>query len=165
MSILPHHLYYCLTGSSLWHNMFHRSFRSRITALGSFLGCKFKSHFTTSQKDNEEVNVVSKLVRTSLNVLLRRHSCNYLSLYAPITSDECHPWFHLNAAIPAAMNTEQVSITTKTLFIVRFEPSHGKETSLEVQRLNRSANSQLVWMKKLNVHLMPVYMYSFTIYK
>ena len=35
----------------------------------------------------------------------------FLSLYAPITSYECHAWFHLNAASPAARNTEQVNIT------------------------------------------------------
>ena len=34
-----------------------------------------------------------------------------LSFYAPITSDECHAWFHLNAARPAARNTEQANIT------------------------------------------------------
>ena len=33
------------------------------------------------------------------------------SLHAPITSDECHAWFHLNAASPAARKTEQVNIT------------------------------------------------------
>ena len=35
----------------------------------------------------------------------------FLSLYAPITSDEWHAWFYLNAASPAARNTEQVNIT------------------------------------------------------
>ena len=38
----------------------------------------------------------------------------FLSLYAPITSDECHAWFHLNAASPAGRNTEQVNITKKS---------------------------------------------------
>ena len=33
------------------------------------------------------------------------------SLYAPITSDECHAWFHLNASSPAERNMEQVNIT------------------------------------------------------
>ena len=37
----------------------------------------------------------------------------YLSLYAPITSDECHAWFHFHAASPAARNTEQLNITKK----------------------------------------------------
>ena len=36
------------------------------------------------------------------------------SLYAPITSDECHARFHLNAASTAARNTEQVNITKKS---------------------------------------------------
>ena len=42
-----------------------------------------------------------------------------LSLYVPITSDECHAWFHLN--------TEQVNITNKILPMVGFEPPtpHG----------------------------------------
>ena len=31
------------------------------------------------------------------------------------TSDECHAWFHLNAASPAAKNTEQVTFTKKNL--------------------------------------------------
>ena len=35
-------------------------------------------------------------------------------LYAPITSEESHAWFHLNAASPAARNTEQVNIAWKT---------------------------------------------------
>ena len=33
------------------------------------------------------------------------------SLYALFTTDECHAWFHLNAASPAVRNTEQVNIT------------------------------------------------------
>ena len=35
------------------------------------------------------------------------------SLYAHIISDDSHAWFHLNAASPAARNTEQVHITKK----------------------------------------------------
>ena len=46
----------------------------------------------------------------------------FLSLFALITSDECHAWFHLNAASQAARNTEQVNITKKILFTVGFEP-------------------------------------------
>ena len=53
----------------------------------------------------------------------------------------------------------------KILFLVGFEPSHGMETSLQVHRLNRSASSRLLWMKKLNVHLRPVNMYIYTIYQ
>ena len=59
-------------------------------------------------------SVLLKLVRTPLHVLLRGHFLKYLSLlslYAPITSDECHTWFHLNAARPAERNTEQVNNT------------------------------------------------------
>ena len=67
------------------------------------------------------------------------------SLYATFTPDEWHAWFHLNAASPAARNTEQVNMT-KILFKVGFEPSHGKEPSLQVHRLNRSAKSRLLWI-------------------
>ena len=52
-----------------------------------------------------------KLVRTPLNVYFTAFKSIFLSLYAPITSDECHAWFHLNAASPAARNAEQVNIT------------------------------------------------------
>ena len=38
----------------------------------------------------------------------------FLSLYAHITSDEFHAWFHLNATSPAARNTEQANITKKS---------------------------------------------------
>ena len=37
----------------------------------------------------------------------------FLSFYAPITSDECYAWFHLNAASPAARYTEQDNVTKK----------------------------------------------------
>ena len=37
-----------------------------------------------------------------------------LSLYAPITSTECHALFHLNSASPAARKTQQVSIAKKS---------------------------------------------------
>ena len=86
-------------------------------------------------------------------------------IYAPITSNEYHAWFHMNAASPAARNMEQVNITKKILLIVGLEPSHGKETSLQVNRLNRSANSQLLLMKKLNVHLEPINIYIYAVYQ
>ena len=92
-----------------------------------------------------------KLVCTHLIVLLRCHLLK-LSFFAPITPIVCHTWFYLNATSPAAMNTEQM-IITKILFIEGFESSHDKEARLQVYRLNRSANSRLLWMKKLNVHI------------
>ena len=49
-----------------------------------------------------------KRVRTPLNVYFTAFKSIFLSLYAPITSDECHAWFHLNAASPSVRNTEQV---------------------------------------------------------
>ena len=39
----------------------------------------------------------------------------FRSFYAPITIDECHAWFHLNAASPAARNMEQAKINPKNL--------------------------------------------------
>ena len=61
--------------------------------------------------DNAICNHLSlKLVRTLLNVYFTAFKSIFLSLYAPFTSDECHAWFHLNAASPAAKNTEQVNI-------------------------------------------------------
>ena len=52
-----------------------------------------------------------ELVRTPLNVYFTAFKSIFPSLYAPITSDECHAWFHFNAASPAARNTKQVNIT------------------------------------------------------
>ena len=54
---------------------------------------------------------VLKLVRTPLNVYFTAFKSSFLSLYAHINSDECHAWFHLNAASPAVRNAEQVNIT------------------------------------------------------
>ena len=73
------------------------------------------------------------LVNASAHSFNRFNSPPFLkvsfSLYAPITSDECHTWFHFNAVSPAARNTEQVNIA-KILFKVGFEPSNSKDTSL-----------------------------------
>ena len=55
-----------------------------------------------------------KLVRTPLNVYFTAFKSIFLSLYAPITLDEYHAWFHLNAASPAARNAEQLNITKKS---------------------------------------------------
>ena len=54
---------------------------------------------------------VLKLVRTPLNVYFTAVKSSFLSLYAHINSDECHAWFHLNAASSAVRNAEQVNIT------------------------------------------------------
>ena len=63
--------------------------------------------------------------------------------------------------LPGTLNKWRIQ---NFLFIVRFEPLHGNETSLQVHRLNRSGNSRLLWMQKLNLHLMPVSMYIYAIY-
>ena len=52
-----------------------------------------------------------KLVRTPLNVYFTAFKRSFLSLYAHKNSDECHAWFHLNAASLAVKNAEQVNIT------------------------------------------------------
>ena len=78
------------------------------------------------------------------------------SLYATITSDECHAWFHLNAASPAARNTEQVNITKQILPTVGFEPQtpHGLQiTSSPLSQLGHNCqwsvgNSQMNWYSK-----------------
>ena len=51
-----------------------------------------------------------------------------LFLCAPITSDECHAWFHFNAACAAAMNMEQAKITKWKTFVqsrIRTLARHG----------------------------------------
>ena len=63
-----------------------------------------------------------KLVRTPLNVYFTAFKSIFLSLYASITSYECHAWFHLNAASPSVRNTEQVNIIKKILSTVVCEP-------------------------------------------
>ena len=68
-----------------------------------------------------------KLVRTPLNVYFTAFKSIFLSLYAPITSDECHAWFHLNAASPAVRNAEQVNITKNSL--PRLDSKHQHRTS------------------------------------
>ena len=76
----------------------------------------------------------------------------FFSLHAPITSDECHAWFHLNAASPAVSNTEQGNITKKIV--------HDKIRSTNTARppvYNHSATTRLIWMKELNVHEMYIY--------
>ena len=65
-----------------------------------------------------------------------------LSLYTPITSDECHAWFHLNAASPAERDTEQVIITKNlvhddTAFRLQVDRLHHSATpTLQVKELN-----------------------------
>ena len=81
-----------------------------------------------------------KLVRTPLNVLLRGYFLYYLSFYAPITSDECHAWFHLNADSPAARNTEQVNLTKIVHGRIRTPTRHGLQlTSQPSQPLGHNS--------------------------
>ena len=88
-----------------------------------------------------------KLVRTPLNAFKIIH----LALYAPITSDECHAWFHLNAASPAARNKELVNITKNIV--------HGRIRTTNIARpldyksTVITTRPQLAWYEtKLNVH-------------
>ena len=82
--------------------------------------------------------VVTYMTEISLIVTLSNQSNN-------------NKWFHLNTLSPAARKTEKWTLQ-KVLSIVGFEPSLGKESGLQVHRLNHSANSRLLWIKKFNVH-------------
>ena len=64
-----------------------------------------------------------KLVRTPLNIYFTAFESIFLSLYEPITSDECHAWFHLNAVSPATFQERGTSEHYKKfLSMVGFEP-------------------------------------------
>ena len=65
------------------------------------------------------------------------------SLYPPITSGECHAWFHLNAASPAARNTKQV-ILTKILVHGRIR-STKTASRLQVNRSPHWTTTRLIW--------------------
>ena len=66
-------------------------------------------------------------MRNPLNVYFTAFKSIFLSLYAPITSEECHAWFHLNAASPSARNAEQVNITKNSC--PRLDSNHQHCTS------------------------------------
>ena len=66
----------------------------------------------------------------------------YFSLYAPITSDECHGWLHLNAASPAVRNTEKVNIT-KIFSTVGFEPPTPHGLQIKSQSLKPLGHNSL----------------------
>ena len=51
---------------------------------------------------------------TKTTILLRRNCQNYLFIYAPITSDECHACFNLHWINRAARNPEQAKISMST---------------------------------------------------
>ena len=99
-----------------------------ITAVQLEPKCKEATHSGLYYKThwNRHLGMFSVAMVTSLNIQAwdpsfqndQRHSGlrlrGFFSLYALITSDECHAWFHLNAASPTARNTEQVNITKKS---------------------------------------------------
>ena len=92
-------------------------------------------HFTL------EWHWLKEIATQPVRILLR---CHFLilpfSLYAPITSDECHAWVYLYAASPGARNTEQAKIPKwKILVHVRIRTLTGMVTSLQVHRLNHTA--------------------------
>ena len=72
------------------------------------------SYLTVHYHDYAHLSTL-KLVRTTLNVYFTAFKSIFLSLCRPITSDECHAWFHLNAARPAVRNTKQVNITKNSV--------------------------------------------------
>ena len=92
---------------------------------------------------NTSTSATLKLVRTPLNVYFTAFKSIFLSLYAPITSDECHAWFHLNAASPAVRNVEQVNITQKFLSTVGFEPPNTAPLVFQSVPLNHSATETI----------------------
>ena len=90
---------------------------------------------------------------------LRIFRITFLLLSAPITSDECHAWFHLNATSPAARNTEQVNITKNLV--------HGRSWSIntawppDYKSTVLNTRPQLAWNEmELNAHEI----YKYTIY-
>ena len=70
-----------------------------------------------------------------------------LELDAPITSDECHAWFHLNAASPAARNIEQVNIT-KILSTVWLDPL-TLASRLQVRRSHHATTTRFIYWPKV----------------
>ena len=111
----------------------------------------------------QNITVLWYTVRNLLNVLLRHYLSFSLSMHLLLWMNgmlDCI-W-----TLPVQLwGTRNKWTLQKISFQVGFEPSHGKETSLLVHRLNRSATTRFLWMKKLNVHLMSVNMYIHTIYK
>ena len=118
----------------------------------------YKQLFTIKYKNfhslcgNTHVNKSFNQVKISKLVIDMK---NYIFYYFPCfngnqiayTLDECHAWFHLNAATPTTRKTEQAKIPKKTyLFIIGFEPSHGTFSSLRVRGLNRTVTTD--WCKK-----------------
>ena len=61
------------------------------------------------QEERKKKNIL--IASAHRYILLIYYAAKYLSLYAPITSDECPAWFHLNVASPAARNAKQGKIT------------------------------------------------------
>ena len=77
-------------------------------------------------------------MRTPLNVYFTAFKSSFLSLYAHINLDECHAWFHLNAASPAVRNVEQVSLQ-KILIHGRIRTTKHRSSCLPACRSNPSA--------------------------
>ena len=82
------------------------------------------SSTSTSPKDEttsngSETNKGNSYIKASAHSIKHITSQPFLnlsfSLCAPITSDQCHAWFHLNAVSPTARNTEQMNITKKRI--------------------------------------------------
>ena len=71
------------------------------------------------------------------------------SLYAPITSDEGHTWFHLNAASPTERNTNKWTLQ-KSCPWQDSNPQDSTASRLHVDRLHHSVNSPTLRMKVLN---------------
>ena len=84
--------------SSIW-KVSHSSCticRTSIIFCPAYLNLRFRLRYS---------KFTLKLVRTPLNVYFTAFKSSFLSLYAHINSDECHAWFHLNAASPSCEGT------------------------------------------------------------
>ena len=94
-------------------------FRLASNALSLIRTQECEAFYSIAQRNMDTTNISKLLANFAYNLTIlhqkRFTSRSFLkisfSLYAPITSDECHAWFHLNAASPAARNTEHVNIT------------------------------------------------------
>ena len=70
----------------------------------------------------------------------------FLSLYASITSDDCHAWFHLSTASPATLRGTGSNWTLqKNLSMVGFEPPTPQASRIQVHCHNHSATTRLIW--------------------
>ena len=69
-----------------------------------------------------------------------------LSLYATITSDECHAWFHLYGVSRATRSTQQAKIAEWKFLVYNGIRTHARKPRLSSHHLIRIASSRLIWL-------------------